>query len=286
MLFKKKYRFFFYTKLKKIWSNPVKKCLQFKNLKCFLKIDKCHQNFIKSEIGIKFLLNFRSKLIIKTRANNIKEIKWSFLNYHHANARLLLNHVIRYTNEKKNLKTNFFKNFPIKKTHSTKIYIEESADQIKTYLDEKLIRLVLKSNPLIGRCWLWVNSTTYNNKKFWYHLINSFFDFMTTIEQNYGGNFPIQDLNMMIKKINAKDYELEFSKLFRKKTTLFESYDQLKIKSIDITFFTGYYKSYTIKRYLKDLTWRNRVFQKKTQTLITCCLKIKNTSHSSYLLLF
>ena len=280
----KKYQNFYIRKSRYSYSFS-KREKNVKNLNDFLKIDKCDKRFVKSGSGIRFLLNFRSKLFTEIFISTINLIYLSFLGYYCNNKIVLVNSFVRYNDQKKKLKTFFLKNFSVKKTYLSKIFIEESSDQIKTYLDEKLIRLILKIDRTIGRCWLWVNSTTYNNKKFWYHLISSFFTFMTTIESVAERPYPIQDLNAMLKKLNIKDYDLEFSKIFEKKTTLFENYDQLKIHPMNFKFLLGYYKSLKIKNYLKNLNWRNRFFQNTHTISKVRSVRMKKISHSSYLLL-
>jgi len=283
-IIQKKYQNFYVRKSRNSYSFS-KREKNVKNLNDFLKIDKCDKRFVKSGSGIKFLLNFRSKLIKGTYISIINLIYLSFLRYYCNNKIVLVNSFFRYNDQKKKLKTFFLKNFSVKKTYLSKIFIEESADQIKTYLDEKLIRLILKIDRTIGRCWLWVDSTTYNNKKFWYHLIRSFFTFMTTVESVAERPYPIQDLNAMLEKLNIKDFDLEFSKTSEKKTTLFENYDQLKLNPMNFKFFLGHYKSLKIKNYLKNINWRNRLFQNTKTISKVRSVKMKKISHSSYLLL-
>ena len=220
MIFKKKYRTFFYLYSKKNYPKIKKRLSVFKNLLDFFKLDKIESTTIHSEAGIKFLLCFKKKLNSEINTKQVDHFRSVILETIYIPKLLELNSIIRFSDKKERLKTSFFKNFIIKKNYLSKIFIEESSDEIKTYLDQSLIRLILEQNPIIARCWLWVKFDSTNNKNFWFHIINSCFSFMTTADSTSGKSLSFKNLSAQIGKPKLKDFEFDHWNSVKKKKNL------------------------------------------------------------------
>lgn len=285
MIFKKKYKTVFYLYSEKKDSKEKKKLSILKNLLNFFKLEKIEPIVIKSVIGIKFFLSFKKKLNSEVNTRQADHFRAVLLESINIPKILQLNSIIRFSEKKEMLKTSFFKNFIIKKNYLSKIFIEETSDKIKTYLDENLIRLILEQNPIIGRCWLWVKFDSNNNKKFWFQVINSCFSFMTTVDSTAGKSWPIKNLNTSIRYSNLKDFEFECWKSSEKKKTLFSSYDQLKNYPINSKILGRFYKSFKIEKYLKKINWRNRFFTKKKLLFLNQFQHKKKFSHCTNLIM-
>ena len=173
-----------------------------------------------------------------------------------------------------------------KKNYSTKIFIEETSDEIKTYLDENLIELILKQNQLYGRCWLWIKFSPENNKNYWFELINSCFNCMTNNEIRNEKTWAIKNFNSTVEKICNKDYGFEFLKFGGKKNPTCSVYENSKNYLLDSKFISKYIKYPEIYYNLNNLNWRNRIFFKKKISSPWFFYKINKISHCSQLLLF
>ena len=258
----------------------------FKNLINFFKTDKSKWKSIESVIGIKFSLEFGKQLNIGIAKNQMKYFSSMLSKRSHISRISPINSTIRYNGKKNKLKTFFFKNFVYKKNYSTKIFIEETSDEIKTYLDENLIELILKQNQLYGRCWLWIKFSPENNKNYWFELINSCFNCMTNNEIRNEKTWAIKNLNSSVEKICHKDYEFEFSKFGGKKNIACSANDNPKNYPSDSKFISNYTKSPENYYNLINLNWRNRIFFKKKIHSSWFFNKINKISHCSQLLLF
>jgi hypothetical protein len=258
----------------------------FKNLINFFKIGKSKWKSIESVIGIKFSLEFGKQLNTGIAKNQMKLFSSMLSKKSHISRISPINSMIRYNGKKNNLKTFFFKNFVNKKNYSTKIFIEETSDEIKTYLDENLIELILKQNQLYGRCWLWIKFSPENNKNYWFELINSCFNCMTNNEIRNEKTWAIKNLNSSIEKICHKDYEFEFSKFSGKKNTACSCNDNSKNYKSVSRFISKYTQSPEIYYNLINLNWRNRIFFKKKIHSSGFFNNINKISHSSQLLLY
>jgi hypothetical protein len=261
------------------------KVQQIKNLNLFFKIGKIRCELIKNSLGIKFLIRFRKNLFL----NNLeKSFSYSILvigENNHVEKFFTINSWIRFFNSENKIKTIFFKNFPIQKNLPFKIFIEESVDEIKIYLDENLIQLAIKYNPFVGRCWLSIKSDSVNNKKFWHQFVDSCFSFMTGIAFIQEKPLSQEYIEGPLEKKTTKDHDFEDSRNYENKIKIFLTHDQIINNKIDFKRFETIYKTIENRSYLKKINWRNRIFTKKKSNFFKKLVSKKIGSHSPILLL-
>ena len=208
---------FFYLEKKsnKIYSK--KKKIFLKNLLTFLKLDKNNLVSMIRILGIKFIFRLRkmfTKLTIFKQGKFFPNIDLNYPNYF---CSFLTSSIARFYFKRGKTKTCFSEIFQVEKINLCKIYLEESADEIKTHLDEKLILTMIKKNPLIGNCWLGLESNPSVNRNFWFQVIFSCFNFMTTVESHDEKILAFKSFEFSRKKKNIKDSDLEYLHLLGKK---------------------------------------------------------------------
>lgn len=260
---KKTREILYYSKKETLIKSLNKKKAFVENLLLFLKLHKDGPLFFMNIKGVKFLICF-SKILKKS-------IFYEHLKYHpNRNLKFinvfgtpLITSVARFYREYDEINAYFFENIQIEKIHLSKIYLEESVDELKTYLDEKLILLILKNNPIVGNCWLGIESNPLNNRNFWFQVIFSCFNFMTTVESDSGKIFGCKNFEIFKKKDYLKDSEFEYLRILEKKGNFMYKGNQDNKYTTGINYVSKHYQSSKIKNYLKNISWKNRVFNKK-----------------------
>ena len=241
----------------------VKAIQKIKNLNVFLKINKKKHLLIKNAVGIRFLIEFRKNLSSCNLNHNFVGF-FLVINRKCCIQKIFtLTSFIRFLSWGNKIKTIFFKNFPIQKNFPTKIFIEESVDEFRIYLNENLVRLAIKCNSFVGKCWLSVKSDPFKNRKFWHQFLDSCFKFMTGITVLEEKSLFIDYINMSLRKKVFLDYELEKLKDLGNKNENFPIYDQKINHKLDFTENEKIYRTLGDRNYLKRLKWRNRIYTKK-----------------------
>ena len=81
---------------------------------------------------------------------------------------------------------------------------------------------------------------------------------------------PIEDKTWVVNdsriigvNYNSRDYEFEYLKFINEKNSnFFNDSSKEKIYKFNLNLVNKYYKSFKVENYLKELEWRNRIFQK------------------------
>ena len=256
-----------------------------KQLNVFLRIEKKKNLLIKSAIGIKFLIGSRKNLSSHMLEDNFAGF-FSIIDRNNFIHKIFtLNSFIRFFNWGNKLKTIFFKNFPIQKNFPTKIFIEESVDEFKIYLDEKFVRLAIKYNPFVGRCWLSIKSDPFKNRNFWHQFLDSCFKFMTGIIFSQEKSLFIDYINMSSEKNVFTDLELKNLRNYGNKIEIFPTYEQLKNHKWAFGEYEKTYKTLENRNYLKEIKWRNRFYTTKKSLFFRRFISKKIKTHFPNLLL-
>lgn len=248
-------------------------------------MEKIKLELIKNSLGIKFSIGFRKNLFL----NNLEKFFPYFVlmigKNNHVEKFFTVNSLIRFFNSENKIKTIFFKNFPIQKNLPIKIFIEESVDEIKIYLDENFIQLAIKYNPFVGRCWLSIKSDSINNKKFWHQFVGSCFNFMTGITFNQEKPLSQEYIDAPLEKKTTRDHNFEGSRNYENKIKIFLTDDQLINHKMDLKRFETIYRTMENRNYLKKIKWRNRIFKKKESNFFKKLVSEKTGTHFPNLLL-
>ena len=281
MFFTKKSRVFF--DYEPIESHKLIHSKNFiKNLAIFFKKDRSNKIQIKSAKGIRFCLRFYKKLDTGNKIKQKKDFNYTIYEFPKKQKILITNSFFRFIHKPLNFKKVFFKNYLLKKIYPTKIYIEESADEIKTYLDQKLVQLILDQNPLIACSWLGTRAYPDNNRNFWFDYINSCINFMTNSDSL--DKMIWSTKNLMIKK-KYRDIEFKLLTYDNIKSSIFPVHDQMKENYFSLNFFKESYYSLNIQNYLKSIKWRNKVFKKENLLFTNRFIRKTKMSHSPLILL-
>jgi len=263
MIFRKYAEPFFYSekKFNKISSKKIK--LFLKNLLIFLKLDKNNLVSTIRVMGIKFLFGLKKMF---TKVTVFKEAKF-FHAYDSMDpiyyCSFLTSSKARFYFKREKIKRCFSEILQIEKILLSKIYLEESADELKTYLDEKLILTMIKNNPLICNCWLGLESNPKIYRNFWFQIIFSCFNFMTTVESHDEKILAFKSFEFSRINKRLKDSDFEYLQFMGKKHSYLSIESQNKKYLNDINFLSKHYQTYKIQGYLNNINWRNRVFKKK-----------------------
>ena len=102
----------------------ITKVHQMKNLNFFFRIEKIKRELIKNSLGIKFSTGFRKNLFLNNLENSFHYSILVIGKNSHVEKFFKINSLIRFFNSEDRIKTIFFKNFPIQKNLTIKIYIE------------------------------------------------------------------------------------------------------------------------------------------------------------------
>ena len=281
MFFTKKSRSFFDDE--SIKSHKLVHSKNFiKNLAIFFKKDRSNRMHITSAKGIRFCLRFYKKLDTGNKIEQIKGLNYTIYEFPKKQKILIINSFFRFINKPLKFKKVFFKNYLLKRIYPTKIYIEESADEIKTYLDQKLVQLILDQSPLIACSWLGTKIYPDNNKNFWFDYINSCINFMTNPDSF---DKMIWSTKNLMKKKKYRDIEFKLSAFENKKSSLFTSHDQIKENYFSLNFSKESYYSLKIQNYLKSIKWRNKIFKKENLLFTDRFVRKTKMSHSPLILL-
>jgi len=281
MFFTKKSRAFFDDE--SIKSHKLVHSKNFiKNLAIFFKKDRSNRIHITSAKGIKFCLRFYKKLDTGNKIEQKKDLNYTIYEFPKKQKSLIINSFFRFIHKPLKFKKVFFKNYLLKRIYPTKIYIEESADEIKTYLDQKLVQLILDQSPLIACSWLGTKIYPDNNKNFWFDYINSCINFMTNPD---AFDKMIWGTKNLMKKKKYRDIEFKLSAFENKKSSLFTSYDQIKENYFSLNFSKESYYSLKIQNYLKSIKWRNKIFKKENLLFTDRFVRKTKISHSPLILL-
>ena len=281
MFFTKKSRVFF--DYEPIESHKLIHSKNFiKNLAIFFKKDRSNKIQIKSAKGIRFCLRFYKKLDTGNKIKQKKDFNYTIYEFPKKQKILITNSFFRFIHKPLNFKKVFFKNYLLKKIYPTKIYIEESADEIKTYLDQKLVQLILDQNPLIACSWLGTRAYPDNNRNFWFDYINSCINFMTNSDSL--DKMIWSTKNLMIKK-KYRDIEFKLLTYDNIKSSIFPVHDQMKENYFSLNFFKESYYSLKIQNYLKSIKWRNKIFKKENLLFTDRFVRKTKMSHSPLILL-
>lgn len=256
-----------------------------KKLNVFLTIEKKKHLLLKSGTGIKFLIGFRKNLYSSISEYNFAGF-FSIIDRNNFIKKIfILNSFIRFFSWEDKIKTIFFKNFPIQKNFPIKIFIEESVDEFKIYLDENLIRLAIKNNPFVGKCWLSIKSDPFKNRNFWHQFLDSCFKFMTGIIFSQEKSLFIDYINMSLEKKVFKDLDLENLRNPGNRIENFPTYDQLINHDLAFGEHEKTHKTLENRNYLRGIKWRNRIYSKKKSRIVGGCIPKKIEPHLSNLLL-
>ena len=281
MFFTKKSRVFF--DYEPIESHKLIHSKNFiKNLAIFFKKDRSNKIQIKSAKGIRFCLRFYKKLDTGNKIEQKKDLNYTIYEFPKKQKILIINSFFRFINKPLKFKKVFFKNYLLKRIYPTKIYIEESADEIKTYLDQKLVQLILDQNPLIACSWLGTRAYPDNNRNFWFDYINSCINFMTNSDSL--DKMIWSTKNLMIKK-KYRDIEFKLLTYDNIKSSIFPVHDQMKENYFSLNFFKESYYSLNIQNYLKSIKWRNKIFKKENLLFTDRFVRKTKMSHSPLILL-
>jgi len=254
------------------------------NLLVFLKIEKSNHLIVSGGIGIKFLINFRKKIINEIKINQVKQNYIMFLAKHSKMRIFTTNLMARFIGDNTKIKMFQTQNIINKKDSTAKIYIEESLDEIKTYLEKRLIQLIIKNNPIVGRCWLWIKNSSNNIRDFWFHYLKSCFNFMTGIESSKKKFLTLKNESIKSRNKSFMDYEFEFSTFPPKDYELILNCSGLNALG-DFKMSKKNSKLIAPLNYMKNITWRNRFFSSKNIFNSRNSIKNQKMHYKSVLLL-
>jgi hypothetical protein len=134
------------------------------------------------------------------------------------------------------------------------IYFEESADQIKVFLDTNLIKNSINKNTSIGCSWGSLKSSRPTNLMFWKNYFSSCYNFMTKFKISCKIKINQKKINRDEKKSISENLDFEFFQFSN------DFKDKKINSSVDLSFFTTKLQNIRGSGYFnkKILFWRNK----------------------------
>ena len=133
-------------------------------------------------------------------------------------------------------------------------YFEESADQIKVFLDKNSIKNSINKNASIGGSWGSLKSSRQTNLMFWKNYYSSCYNFMTKFKISYEIKKNQNKMKRNEKKSNSENIDFEFFEFSN------DFKDKKSNSSGEVSFLTTKIQNIRGKDYFnnKILFWRNK----------------------------
>lgn len=233
--------------------------LKTKNKKILLKIFKIliffrfYQDLNIKIFGLKFKPYFKKKRDLKRNYLSIKKFGQMVEEEENVFSPCL----IRFLGKGKFLRFKEPTFLYTKKNCLKNVYFEESADQIKVFLDKNLIKISINKNSSIGGSWVSLKSSRQTNLMFWKNYYSSCYNFMTKFKISYEIKKNLKEIKKNEKKSISENIDFEFFQVSN------DSKDEKNNFSGELSFCTTKIQNSEDNDYFnkKILFWRNK--QKK-----------------------